>query len=182
VHNNVPDMHGCTHIKWLHFTSLSLSHSLSLSLFLSLSRREYNGKQRHAEDVDLVLRRAASVGVTRSILTAGNVEESTKALNYVTHAPSLTKEEEEEALEGTSHNNNNGLYSTVGIHPTRCNEFTEKGEDVVMEQLEALLVAGRAAGKVVAVGECGLDYDRLHFCDKEQQMIGFLLQFELAER
>lgn len=148
--------------------------------------REYNGKQRHAEDVSLVLRRAAAVGVTSCILTAGNTEESTRALNYITH------EDETASSSNTSDNapkmitnrNRNGvlLYSTVGVHPTRCNEFADKGDDVVIGLLESLLVAGKESGVVVAVGEAGLDYDRLHFCEKEQQMSGFLKQIELAEK
>ena len=139
-------------------------------MFMYVYNREYNGKQRHAEDVELVLRRARAVGVSRSIVTAGNLEESAKSLNYVTLAAAAAGE------------SCNGLYSTVGVHPTRCGEFAEKGIESVVKQLEDLLHEGRRAGKVVAVGECGLDYDRLHFCDKEQQMVGFLQQLDIAAR
>ena len=59
------------------------------------------------------------------------------------------------------------LYSTAGIHPTRCSEFEEEQADAIIQELITLAKAGKDSRKIVAIGEFGLDYDRLHFCDKE---------------
>ena len=66
------------------------------------------------------------------------------------------------------------IYATVGIHPhaaKTCNENTIK-------QLEKMATKNK---KVIAIGECGLDYDRM-FSKKEEQLLWFEKQIELAEQ
>ena len=94
------------------------------------------------------------------------------------------------------------LFVTVGCHPTHCNEFAQfkAGPDAYERALEDLIAqhrvgsggagsagsagsaVGGISGKVVAVGETGLDYDREHFCKREVQRPYFERQLALAER
>jgi len=111
----------------------------------------YRGKKRHEGDLDLVLQRGWDAGVGGVMITAGNAEEAARALD-------MSKRDER-------------LYSTVGVHPTRCDAF-ESSENY-MDTLVQLAETGKRDGKVVAVGELGLDYDRLHFCSKETQLKWF---------
>lgn len=121
----------------------------------------YNGKQCHVSDIAAVLSRAWTAGVDRIIVTGGSLDESKEAL----------------AIAETD----GRLFCTVGVHPTRCKEFEESGDpENHFQALLSLAREGIEKGKVVAIGECGLDYDRLHFCPIEIQKKYFEKQFELA--
>ncbi|ONK65137.1 uncharacterized protein A4U43_C07F34060, partial [Asparagus officinalis] len=122
----------------------------------------YNGRQCHAADIPAVLARAWSVGVDRIIVTGGSLQESREALEIA--------------------ETDGRLFCTVGVHPTRCKEFEDSGDpEGHFQALVSLAKEGIQKGKVVAVGECGLDYDRLQFCPPEIQRKYFEKQFELAE-
>ncbi|KAI7884100.1 putative deoxyribonuclease TATDN1-like protein [Lichtheimia hyalospora FSU 10163] len=128
-------------------------------------RGVYRGKQAHEDDWHLVLDRARKAGVEKLIITGTNLEEAIEAIDVI-----------------KQHNENQMLYSTVGCHPTRCDEF-EQSSGGPTEYLNHLLkLVQENASTVVAIGECGLDYDRLQFCSKETQKKYFEAQFELAEK
>lgn len=62
---------------------------------------------------------------------------------------------------------NEMLYSTVGCHPTRCLELEDNYPQYLDDMLE---LCKSNPKKIVALGEFGLDYDRLHFCPKDVQL------------
>ena len=84
------------------------------------------------------------------------------------------------------------VYAAIGLHPIHSTksyhdekelgeggkEFTSRGEVFDMEKYVAL---GQSP-KVVAIGECGLDYYRLEEDTKKKQEEAFVQQIELANR
>jgi TatD DNase family protein len=104
----------------------------------------------HADLPD-VLARAGSAGVARIVVTGTSVQESTAAL-------ALSKGHE-------------SVFCTAGVHPhhaRECNDTT----------LSALRVLAQQP-KVVAIGECGLDFNRNYSPHPDQEK-WFAAQVELA--
>lgn len=123
----------------------------------------YRGKQRHEKDLDAVLQRAWANQLDQIIVTAGTVHESEQALT-------LTQRDDR-------------LYCTAGVHPTRCSQVfgtTQDSWEESLEQLKHVIKQGLQQHKVVALGELGLDYARLEFCDVETQKKGLIAQLKLA--
>jgi TatD DNase family protein len=122
---------------------------------------QYNNKVYHSPDVIEVLNRAVSTGVSKFLCTSGSLEDSINTSLFC------------------NENTNFNLFYTVGIHPTRCCVF-ENDDDNIIPSLEIILNRGMIDHKLAAIGECGLDYDRLQFCSKELQLLGFQKQLDLA--
>lgn len=83
-----------------------------------------------------------------------------------------------------------GVYATIGLHPTHTSssyadqdelgvyskEFATHGEVFDKEKYRNMF----KEGKVLAIGECGLDYFHLKDGDLEKQKEAFIAQIELA--
>jgi TatD DNase family protein len=108
-------------------------------------------KQFHA-DRDEVIARALAAGVARMIVTGLTAGLSQAALELARSRPGI-------------------LFSTAGVHPHNA-----RGYD---RHTQGELSAIARAPEVVAVGECGLDYDR-DFSPRPQQREAFESQLELA--
>lgn len=84
------------------------------------------------------------------------------------------------------------IFATIGLHPIHTSksyhdekelgeggkEFTSRGEQFNIAAYEKL---GQSA-RVIAIGECGLDYYRLEENTKDVQIKNFIQQIELANK
>jgi TatD DNase family protein len=105
-----------------------------------------------SNDLDDVVQRALDVGVANMIVTGTDIEHSQAALELNLQYPEL-------------------LRSTAGVHPHHASEFDAN----TIPSLRDLC----ADDSVVAVGECGLDYNR-NYSKPEAQRSAFAAQLRLA--
>jgi TatD DNase family protein len=136
----------------------------------------YHSKEYHSGDRNFVLERSKALGVSSIICTATNLEESIAALSFCreVNGNNRSTNSEDQTISPFR------LFSTVGVHPTRCDEIHEQEDSI--EALSRIIENGVSDQTVVAIGECGLDYDRLFFCAKDIQIAGFKKQLDLIEK
>jgi len=117
-------------------------------------------------DRDAVLARAHQAGVEKMFVIGCTVEESKESVK-------LAEKYDE-------------LFASVGLHPHFFNELVKEKKGITGE-IEALRTIAQSSKKVIAIGECGLDYytheEGTVITDQEKviQKEGFLAQITLAK-
>ena len=103
-------------------------------------------------DLELVIERAKQAGVAHIIVTGTSERASRDALALTQKFPAY-------------------LSATAGVHPHEAKNWSKHSANTIQK-----LATSQA---VVAIGECGLDYNRM-FSSKEQQLSCFEAQLQLA--
>ncbi len=104
------------------------------------------------DDRDEVLQRAAAAGVSRIVVTGSSDDSNEKAARLAEQHPGV-------------------LWSTAGVHPHHASDYSDDSD--------ALIRTLASAGRIVAVGECGLDYFR-NFSPRDAQLAAFRAQLDIA--
>lgn len=104
-------------------------------------------------DLNEVIARAEAAGVTRMVVTGTDAAGSAEALKLASSTQ--------------------GLWCTAGVHPHHASGMSP----AVLAELDALT----ARPEVVAVGECGLDFNR-DYSPREDQITAFERQLALGAR
>jgi len=94
--------------------------------------------------------------------------------NGVTHAITIGSNMKDSKLSVEIANKYDNIYCSVGVHPEELETFNEL-------ELEDLIKANLSGGKLVAIGEIGLDY-YWRKDNKEEQIEIFKKQLELAKK
>lgn len=132
-------------------------NKMLIDIGINLTHRQFH------RDRDEVIQRASDAGIHCLILTGTSVQASKEAKQFCETFHSSSSVSAESKMH---------VFSTTGVHPhdaKRCNDETTITE---LEQLAQ-------SSHVVAIGECGLDYDR-NFSPPDVQRKWFTKQLDLA--
>jgi TatD DNase family protein len=111
--------------------------------------------------VDDVIKRSEEIGCDRLLFSAGNLQDSKVSFELSKKSPKF--------------------FCTVGVHPCRVKEIEAyPSQEKYIEELENEIKIYKE--KCVAIGECGLDYDRFEYAEKEYQLKHFPFHFDLAQK
>ncbi len=103
-------------------------------------------------DTEQVIERALQAGVEKLIITGTNCHHSEQAIHLTQQYESV-------------------CYSTVGLHPHHANDYSSDTGSELRDMLKH--------ENTVAVGECGLDFNR-NFSARKEQIHAFEAQLEIA--
>ncbi|POR37377.1 Deoxyribonuclease Tat-D [Tolypocladium paradoxum] len=165
---------------------------IGINLADPMFRGRYHRSQRHQDDLGAVIGRAREVGCTKLMVTGSDFKSVRDALKLAEEYPGTVY-----ATAGI-HPCSSAIFSSAGRrrmsdHTTPCDPDPSapipedhapdpKRSANIIADLTALLAEARSSGQkhLVAIGEFGLDYDRLHYCNKAVQLHSFEAQLRVA--
>ena len=178
---------------------------IGINLADPIFRGVYNGRQRHDDDLSGLVGRARQVGCTKLIVTGSSFRTSRDALAiakdypgtvYTTAGIHPCSSSIFDSSHPHSHEEDGDGEHTPACGPDPDKPIPDDGlavdqekAETIISDLRRLIEDARAAGQqqqqqqqqhLVAFGEFGLDYDRLHYCARSLQLHSFKSQLSLA--
>ncbi|KAK8134273.1 hypothetical protein PG984_006285 [Apiospora sp. TS-2023a] len=167
---------------------------IGINLADPIFRGKHHGTQRHPDDLSAVISRSQEVGCNKLIVTGSDFTSSREALEIAKQYPGTVY------TTAGIHPCSSAIFSSVNKHedtdghtmpcdpdpsapiPEDHDPDHEKTQKIISD-LRQLIEDARqssAPGSLVAFGEFGLDYDRLHYCSRKIQLHSFAAQLDLV--
>ncbi|KAM3431622.1 hypothetical protein MY4824_007043 [Beauveria thailandica] len=165
---------------------------IGINLADRVYRGSYRGHQKHPDDLQAVVDRAKQVGCTKLLVTGSDWHSIKDAADLAQDYPGSVYYTAgihpcSSSIFGVGDSTAHDEEHTAPCDPDpsaripECVVDLEKSTDNI-SRLKKMLTDAQAsgAGHLIAFGEFGLDYDRLHFCNKTVQLHSFAEQLKLA--
>ncbi|KAI8625831.1 TatD family hydrolase [Xylariaceae sp. FL1651] len=166
---------------------------IGINLADPIFRGVYHGKERHPDDLQAVVSRAQEVGCQKLIITGSDFTSSRHALDIAREYPGIVYTTAgihpcSSSIFSTTHAHENTNEHTMPSNPDPEAPISEDHESdlektkEIISELRTLIESARTThpGALVAFGEFGLDYDRLHYCSRKIQLHSFAAQLDLV--
>ncbi|XDG03749.1 hypothetical protein ABKA04_003364 [Annulohypoxylon sp. FPYF3050] len=168
---------------------------IGINLADPIFRGQYHGTQRHPDDLSAVVSRAREVGCHKLIITGSDFTSSRHALEIAKEYPGTVYTTAgihpcSSAIFSTTHSHIDTNGHTMPCDADPSQPISEDHEpdlirtSSIIAELRDLIDSARSSGTepspLVAFGEIGLDYDRLHYCSRKIQLHSFAAQLDLA--
>ncbi|KAK3988151.1 hypothetical protein QBC44DRAFT_329873 [Cladorrhinum sp. PSN332] len=183
----------------LHETYKPRYIDIGINLADPIFRGRYHGKSKHPDDLKGVVSRAVEVGCTKLIVTGSSFKSSRDALKLAQEfpntifstagihpcsssifSPSHHKHHDESQSEGEEAEEHTPACGPDPTKPILDGDGVDLARSkIIIHDLRALITSA-PRDQLIAFGEFGLDYDRLHYASKEVQLHSFAAQLELA--
>ncbi|KAK8094191.1 TatD family hydrolase [Apiospora hydei] len=156
---------------------------IGINLADPIFRGKHHGTQRHPDDLSAVVSRAQEVGCTKLIVTGSDFTSSREALEIAKQYRTaiFSSANKHEDTDGHTMPCDPDPSAPIPEDHEPDHEKTQKIIADLRQLIEnAHAQSGDGPGSLVAFGEFGLDYDRLHYCSRKIQLHSFAAQLDLV--